>query len=155
MKPRAASAPFSVPADGETDLGYWPAAPTLDFDRDGRLDVFGVEWFPSRDSPLYRNVSTSGNYLDVAIRNADGTNAMGIGARVEMFEAGRLGDRDALIGTGEIATGFGYSSGQEATVHFGLADRGEVDLRVTLPHGGAVIERTGVAANQRLTLPDR
>ena len=39
--------PFSVPADRESNLGYWPAAPTVDFDRDGRLDLFGVEWVPA------------------------------------------------------------------------------------------------------------
>ena len=153
--PRFDDSPFSVPADRETNLGYWPAAPTLDVDRDGRLDILAVEWFPSRDSPLYRNVSVSGNYLDVGIRDSAGVNAMGIGARIEIFETGRLGDETALIGTGEIATGYGYSSGQEAIVHFGLADRSEVDLRATLPHGGPVIERTGVGANQRLILQDR
>ena len=80
--------PFSVPADRESNLGYWPAAPTVDFDRDGRLDLFGVEWVPSRDSLLYRNVSRAGNYLDVMVRPADGTNAMGIGARIEVYEFG-------------------------------------------------------------------
>ena len=146
--------PFSVPADRESNLGYWPAAPTLDFDRDGRLDLFGVEWVPSRDSLLYRNVSRAGNYLQVAVRPADGTNAMGIGARIEVYESGRLGEAAALVGRGEIATGYGYSSGQEAVAHFGLADREQVDLRVVLPHGGSVIERAGVAANQRLSVSD-
>ncbi|MGI9418400.1 MAG: CRTAC1 family protein [Geminicoccaceae bacterium] len=145
----------AVPIDQEAYLGYWPGAPTLDFDRDGRLDILGVEWFPSLDSPLYRNVSKSGNYLDVAVRHASGTNAMGIGAHVEIFEAGRLGEEGALLGFGEIATGYGYSSGQEALVHFGLADRQEVDIRVSLPHGGAIIEQTGVQANQRLILPEQ
>jgi hypothetical protein len=144
--------PFSVPADRESNLGYWPAAPTVDFDRDGRLDLFGVEWVPSRDSLLYRNVSRAGNYLDVMVRPADGTNAMGIGARIEVYEAGRLGDPAALVGRSEIATGYGYSSGQEAVAHFGLADREQVDLRIVLPHGGPVVERAGVAANQRLVL---
>jgi hypothetical protein len=146
--------PFSVLADGESNLGYWPAAPTVDFDRDGRLDVLGVEWFASRDSLLYRNVSRAGNYLQVAVRPAAGINAQGIGARVEIYEAGNLGDPGALVGRSEIATGYGYSSGQEAVTHFGLADRERVDLRIVLPHGGPAIERAGVAANQRLILPD-
>ncbi|HEX6110798.1 MAG TPA: CRTAC1 family protein [Geminicoccaceae bacterium] len=150
--PTFATPPFSVPVDRESNLGYWPAAPTVDFDRDGRLDLFGVEWVPSRDSLLYRNVSRAGNYLQVMVRPADGTNAMGIGARIELYEAGRLGDPAALVGRSEIATGYGYSSGQEAVAHFGLADREQVDLRVVLPHGGAVIERAGVPANQRLML---
>jgi enediyne biosynthesis protein E4 len=146
--------PFSVPVDRESNLGYWPAAPTVDFDRDGRLDLFGVEWVPSRDSLLYRNVSRAGNYLEVMVRPADGANAMGVGARIEVYEAGRLGDPASLVGRSEIATGYGYSSGQEAVAHFGLADREQVDLRIVLPHGGSVIERAGVAANQRLVLAD-
>jgi enediyne biosynthesis protein E4 len=144
--------PFSVPADRESNLGYWPAAPTLDFDRDGRLDLFGVEWVPSRDSLLYRNVSRAGNFLQVAVRPAAGTNAMGIGAHIEVYEPGRLGEPAALVGRSEIATGYGYSSGQEAVAHFGLADREQVDVRIVLPHGGSVIERAGVAANQRLLI---
>jgi hypothetical protein len=151
--PRFDTPPFSVPYDRETNLGYWPAAPTVDFDRDGRLELVGVEWYPSRGSVLYRNVSRSGNYLEVAVRPATGANAMGIGARVEVYEAGRLGVPAALLGRGEIATGYGYSSGQEAIAHLGLADRQAVDVRVVLPHGGAAIERLGVAANQRLVLP--
>jgi enediyne biosynthesis protein E4 len=144
--------PFSVPADRESNLGYWPAAPTLDFDRDGRLDLFGVEWVPSRDSLLYRNVSRAGNFLQVAVRPAAGTNAIGIGARIEVYEPGRLGEPAALLGRSEIATGYGYSSGQEAVAHCGLADREQVDVRIVLPHGGSVIERAGVAANQRLLI---
>ena len=58
------------------------------------------------------------------------------------------------MGRSEIATGYGYSSGQEAVAHFGLADREQVDLRIVLPHGGSVVERAGVAANQRLVLSD-
>ncbi|MGI9420618.1 MAG: CRTAC1 family protein [Geminicoccaceae bacterium] len=157
--PRFDDTPFSVPADRKTNLGYWPAAPTLDFDHDGRLDILGVEWFPSRDSPLYHNVSRSGHYLGVAIQGVPGVNTMGIGAKVEIFEPGRLGEMDALLGAGEISTGYGYSSGQDARVHFGLADREAVDLRITLPHGapdgGTVIERSGVAADQWLILSGR
>ncbi|MGI9492167.1 MAG: CRTAC1 family protein, partial [Geminicoccaceae bacterium] len=148
--PNFDAAQSSIPTDRDAYLGYWPGAPTLDFDRDGRLDILGVEWFPSLDSPLFRNVSKSGNYLDVMVRQASGTNAMGIGAHIEIFESGRLGERGALIGFGEITTGYGYSSGQEALVHVGLADREAVDIRVSLPHGGTTIERKGVAANQRL-----
>ena len=79
---------------------------------------------------------------------------MGIGTRVEIYEPGRLGDPKALVGRSEIATGYGYSSGQEAVAHFGLADRQRVDVRLVLPHGGPTIDRAGVAANQRLMFPD-
>lgn len=146
--------PFTVPYDRDSNLGYWPAAPTVDFDRDGRLDLLGVEWYAGRDSVLYRNVSRAGNYLEIEVRPGAGVNRMGIGARIEVYEPGHLGDVEALVGRSEIATGYGYSSGQEAVAHLGLADRGQVDVRVVLPHGGATIEYAGVAANQRLVVSD-
>ena len=146
--------PFTVPYDRDSNLGYWPAAPTVDIDRDGRLDLLGVEWYAGSDSLLYRNVSRAGNYLEVELRPGAGVNAMGIGARIEIYEPEHLGDAEALVGRSEIATGYGYSSGQEAVAHFGLADRQRVDLRVVLPHGGPTVEHAGVAANQRLVIPD-
>ena len=147
------STPLFVVADeGMRDRGYGASGPTGDFDRDGRLDVFITEWWPDRDSVLYRNTSASGNYLEVIVRPTDGANRMGIGARVEVFEAGRLGEAEALIGRCEIMSGFGYSSGQEAVAHFGLADRELVDVRVVLPHGGATLDREGIADGQRLVV---
>jgi hypothetical protein len=143
---------FTVPYDRESNLGYWPAAPTLDYDRDGRLDFFGAEWFPSRGSVLYRNTSRSGNYLEVAVRPDSSVNAMGIGARVEVYESGSLGEGSARIATVEIGTGYGYSSGQEAIAHVGLADRDVVDVRVVLPHGGETRELRGVTKNQRIVV---
>ncbi len=52
----------------------------------------------------------------------------------------------------EIAVGYGYASGQEATAHIGLANMKTVDVEVLLPHGKGRIERKGVKANQRLTI---
>jgi hypothetical protein len=151
--PSFAAAPFTVVGDGVSVLGYGAAGPTGDYDRDGRLDVLVAEWFANQDSTLYRNTSAAGNYLEVALRPLEPANPQGIGARVELFEAGALGSDAARIGTSEVMVGFGYSSGQEAVAHFGLADRELVDLRVTLPHGGEEIVETAVAANQRIVVP--
>jgi hypothetical protein len=131
-------------------IGYTAAGPTADYDRDGRLDLLMPDWMASVDSALFRNVSLSGNYLEVAARPVFGANANGIGARVELYEAGRLGNPQALIGHGQISIGYGYSSGQEAVVHLGLADRREVDMRMIFPHDGPIITRMGVVANQRI-----
>lgn len=138
-----------TPAPPEKDRNYGAAGPTADIDRDGRLEMLITDWWPDGGSVLYRNTSISGNYLEVEVR---GANSMGIGAKVYVYEPGRLGDGEALVGLMEIATGYGYSSGQEAVAHFGLADRDRVDLRVVLPHGGATLDRRGVSANQRLTI---
>ena len=150
--PRFSTPPFVVADDGLRNRGYGAAGPTGDYDRDGRLDVFITEWWPDRDSVLYRNTSAAGNYLEIAVRPSDGGNLMGIGARIELFEAGRLGEAAARIGRSEVMTGFGYSSGQEAVAHFGVADRTAVDVLVTLPHGGGARKLRDVPVNQRLVV---
>jgi len=138
-----------TPTPPEKDRNYGAGGPTADIDRDGRIDMFITDWWPDGASVLYRNTSTAGNYLEVEVR---GANPMGIGSKVYVYEPGRLGEADALIGLLEIATGYGYSSGQEAVAHFGLADRDAVDVRVVLPHGAGTIERANIKANQRVTL---
>src|SRR5262249_14854849 len=55
--PHFSTAPFTVADDGLRDRGYAAAGPSGDFDRDGRLDIVMTEWWPDRDSVLYRNVS--------------------------------------------------------------------------------------------------
>jgi hypothetical protein len=139
----------TIVSPAEKNVNYGAAGPTADIDRDGRLDMLITEWWPDRDPVLYRNTSSAGNYLEVEVPAG---NPVGTGSRVFVYEAGQLGDPDALIGLVEITQGFGYSSGQEAIAHFGLADRGAVDVRVILPHGGGTIDQGGVRANQRLRI---
>ncbi|HLQ46636.1 MAG TPA: ASPIC/UnbV domain-containing protein, partial [Planctomycetaceae bacterium] len=77
----------------------------------------------------------------------------GIGSRVRLFSAGRLGDSVALLGHQEVTTGYGYASGQEALCHFGLNDVGKVDLEVVLPNG-QTLSRRAVEANQRVVVEE-
>ncbi len=79
--------------------------------------------------------------------------AHGVGARVSIYEAGKAGQKEALLGTREIAVGFGYASGQEAAAHFGLGKAEKVDIEVLLPHGNGKHSKQNIAANQRVTLP--
>jgi hypothetical protein len=51
---------FTTP-EGMGDAQYWVAAPTVDYDRDGRLDIFLLEWEPSLPSILLRNVTETAN----------------------------------------------------------------------------------------------
>jgi hypothetical protein len=144
---RFSSVSFTVADDGLRDRGYGAAGPTVDFDRDGRLDALIAEWWSDRPAVLYRNTTRSGNYLDVT--------GLPIGTRIEIFHPGRMGSPEALLGRTEIMTGYGYSSGQETAAHFGLGGHDTVDLRALLPHGGATIERPGAIANRRLTISSR
>ncbi|MBI1902073.1 MAG: ASPIC/UnbV domain-containing protein [Planctomycetia bacterium] len=79
-------------------------------------------------------------------------NPMGIGSFVRVYAAGNLGNPNYLVGTGEIAAGYGYASGQEAIAHFGLSRFEACDVEITLPCGRGRLERKGVKANQRLVV---
>jgi hypothetical protein len=131
---------------------YMAAGPSCDFDRDGRLDLLLTNWWINDRSLLLRNETPGGNWLDVRVEGTNGVNRMGIGSKVKVYPAGKLGEAAALLGFREINAGYGYCSGQEAVAHFGLGKVEQVDLEVTLPHGKGSFNRKGVAANQRLTV---
>ncbi len=132
---------------------YSAPGPSCDFDRDGRLDLFLANWWTELPSLLLRNETVGGNWLDVQVEGSDGVNRMGIGSRVVIYEAGKLGQPAARIGCREIATGFGYASAHEAVTHFGLGDRDSVDVEVILPHGKGRVTEKGVKASQRIRIP--
>ena len=99
-----------------------------------------------------RNETPGGHWLDVRVEGPAGVNCMGVGAKVRVYPAGKLGEAPALLGAREIGIGYGYCSGQEAVAHVGLGGEAAVDLEVTLPHGKGKVVQKGVKANQRLTV---
>jgi hypothetical protein len=131
---------------------YMAAGPTADFDRDGRVDMFLANWWIESRSLLLRNETPGGNWLDVRVEGSKGVNRMGIGSKVKIYPAGKLGDASALLGFREINAGYGYCSGQEAVAHFGLGKAEAVDVEVTLPHGKGNLAQKGVKVNQRITM---
>lgn len=136
----------------EKKVFYSAPGPSCDFDRDGRIDLFIGSWWSNANSMLLKNKTPGGNWLDVRVQGNNGVNRMGIGSKVEVFEAGKLGDSKGLIGTREIAKGSGYASSSEAVAHFGLVDRTSCDIRVTLPFNKGMLTRTNVKINQRITI---
>jgi len=136
----------------EKKIIYSAPGPSGDFDNDGRLDLFLANWWEQSRSLLLRNETPGGNWLQVQVEGGKGVNCMGIGARVKLYTAGKLGEAKALLGCREISTGYGYASGQPALAHFGLGKAERVDIEVILPHGKGAATRHGVQANQRLTL---
>jgi hypothetical protein len=148
----------------EKKIIYMAPGPSADFDNDGRLDLFLPNWWPESRSLLLRNETPGGNWLQIHIaasggkgpasggRQPPGVNSNGIGSRVTMYTAGKLGQADARLGCQGIAAGYGYASGQPAMAHFGLGTETSVDIEVTLPHGKGKVLRRGVKANQRLSI---
>lgn len=135
---------FSTP-EGLGDAQYWVAAPTADYDRDGRLDVFLLEWEPSLPSILLRNETSAGNWLQVSV---DPDNGYGIGWKVEVLHG------DTIVGAREITVTQGYSAGVLPVAHFGLGELTSVDLLLTPPGGEDPVEVRDVTANQHLRWPD-
>lgn len=135
----------------ERMVGYYAAAPTTDFDRDGRIDIFLASWFEHLPNYLFRNVTDAGNWLTVRV---DGRrkklNSMGIGAVARVYAAGRLGEPEHLLGRHDIAIGTGYASGDEAMAHFGLGKAEQCDLEVRWRKQRMV--RLNVAANQAVAM---
>ncbi len=146
------AAPLFEKALKEKKIIYMAAGPSCDFDRDGKLDLFLANWWKEDRSLLLKNETEGGNWLDVRVEGKDGVNRMGIGARIDVYPAGKLREAAALLGSREIAIGYGYCSGQEAIAHFGLGKLETVDIEVTLPHGKGKLTQKGVKANQALTV---
>lgn len=127
---------------------YWPMGVSADFDRDGRNESFVCEWFPELPSRFFTNETEAGHWLEVEVtpqRDA-------IGAQVEVFCPGRLGDEERRIGSRPIVANTSYGAGAHSVAHFGLGQSPAVDVRITLPHGTGVVERRGVRADQHLTV---
>ncbi len=143
---------FSPPRPIAMPMVYYPAGPTGDFDGDGRLDLFFVNWFAGNYSRLLHNETPAKAWLDVRVKGRT-VNAMGLGSRVCVYAAGHSGESGALLGCQEISTGFGYASGQPAVGHFGLGDAPAADVEVRLPNG-ALVKKSGVKAGQILTIDE-
>lgn len=135
---------FAAP-EGMGDAQYWVAAPTADFDRDGRLDVFLLEWEPSLPSILLRNAGDTGHWLQVSV---DGDNGFGVGWLVEVL------DGDEIVGAREITVTQGYSAGVLPVAHFGLGELETVDVRLTPPGGVEPHLIEDVSADQHIRWPD-
>ena len=128
-----------------------PFATTIPFDCTLWL-VTRVHWWIESRSLLLKNETPGGNWLQVRVEGKNGVNRMGIGSRVSIYPAGKLGQAADLLGMREIAIGYGYCSGQEAIAHFGLGQTAAVDVEVVLPHGKGKIVQRNVKGNQRIVV---
>jgi len=138
----AADLTFEVPAGLGSDQ-YWVGAPVVDLDRDGRLDLFAIEWEPSLPSLMFINAGDTGHWLEVSI----GQPGSAIGAHVTVTSG------DDVLGRREIGVGGGYSSGRLPVAHFGLGQATVVDVSITLPDG-TTVELSDVDSDQHIRWPE-
>ena len=122
--------------------------PVADYNRDGQLDLFAVEWEPSLPSILFSG-TTEGNWIEIGVAEMHRAPA----AQVAVYKAGRSGDIEGLLSLRPLSTSRGYASGSELIVHSGLGSITTVDVVVTLVDG-TTYEAAGLAANSRYLLPN-
>ncbi len=114
--------------------GLMPLAeqPTLgmayaDYDRDGWLDFVITEW--DAGFKLLRNRGGGSNWIALQLVGDGPVNRDAVGARVTLTRT------DGLTQTQSIINGSGLGSGNDLTLHFGLADSQVAMVTVHWPNG--------------------
>ncbi len=141
--------PRFVAPEGLGSDQYWVSSPTGDYDGDGRSDVFAVEWEPRLPSLLFHNELAAGAAIDVTVDQMFGG---GIGTTVAVYESGRVGEPDALIGFAEIVASVGYTAGVERVAHFGIGSRAAVSVVASVPSLQEPVVVIEVAAGSRISI---
>jgi len=137
-------------------LGYWPAGGMPDFDRDGRLDYLGPQWYAEERSPLLRNITEGAdNYISIRMDIPDEDNRNGIGAMVMIYKPGGSGKEEELLGIKCISVSNGYSGGSPAEAHFGTPGYETVDVKITMPCNGNLYFVKDVPTRQLFTFRGR
>lgn len=139
---------FSTP-DGLGSPQYWISGAVFDADSDGVPEIFLVEWEPALGSKLFEGPSVEGDWVTVAVGPAG---SRGVGAVVEVYEAGADRSADALIAAVPITASVGFGAGAEPVARIGVGDRDTVDVTVVMPNEGERIEVSDVAAGRRLVI---
>jgi len=131
-----------------------------DIDGDGDLDMYGTNWL-SGSRPwrypgkfvLYRNTTNSKAFLKVRLEGFR-SNRGAIGAKVEIYRPGHLGDKRHLLGYREVICGYGAFSCHPLEQHFGLGRKKRCDLRVTFPRSRIVVDLKRVKRGQTVLVKE-
>jgi hypothetical protein len=93
----------------EHQVFYASAAPTVDFDRDGRMDILLLSWWVYFPTLLLHNETPAGNWLQVTVKGDQDmeVNTQGIGSQVRLYTPGNIGKPEARLSMCEIAVGYG------------------------------------------------
>jgi len=117
---------FAGPRVGDGD-----SVSTGDLNRDGRVDLVVTNGHQRSRGPttVLHNRTSSGNWLVLHLRAGD-KNPVGFGARVRVKSGPRVIHRF-------VTDGVGFRGQSDASVHVGLARRGQARVKVRWPNGGS------------------
>lgn len=141
-----------APAVGLNDYGVGRGSVVFDMDNDGDLDILVVNQKPvlsypvSSETKLYRNDSTTGNWIKIALKGID-SEMHGLGSRVEVV----IGKIKMIR---EIDGGSSHLSQNSTIAHFGLGSASSVDSVIVLWIGGKRQVLTNQKVNSQLTITE-
>jgi enediyne biosynthesis protein E4 len=115
-----------------------------DLDNDGDLDLIINN--VNQDAFIYRNNSTSKNFLDVRL-NSNSKNRFGLGASVKIYHNGQ-------VQTAEAFSARGYQSSVTPLLHFGLNNSTVVDSVVIRWPAGNELKLLNVKAGQTVNIAE-
>nr|WP_246211474.1 VCBS repeat-containing protein [Phytoactinopolyspora alkaliphila] len=107
---------------------YWPTGVNADFNNDGRVDLFGVEWFPDLPSRYWENTSAAGNWLKVKVSSGSP-----LGSTVNVYRPGDRQRGKPPIFSRQIVSTEGYGGGALQTQHVGLGRLRAAEIEVIGP----------------------
>lgn len=150
--------------DAEVNYAGIQAGATVDYDRDGRLDLSGIAYGNIHTTNaasgkvvdefgrqyLLKNTTPVRHYLEIALKDSSGAFSK-TEARVWVYQAGKAGQNDALLGYRDVAGIVNLSSHSSAILHFGLGDQTLCDVVVRYATGARVL-KNAVSADQILTI---
>nr|HMS64707.1 ASPIC/UnbV domain-containing protein [Ignavibacteria bacterium] len=99
--------------------GIWSVATNLiDYNNDGKLDLFVTNRFSNHYNYLYKNIFNTGNFITIRLRGCE--NKFGIGARIKVVA-------NDMVQMKEVQSGSGWGSNSSLWSHFGLGNAEIID----------------------------
>ena len=122
-----------------------------DPDGDGDIDCYLAN--DDHSSIHYKNLVNNKNFLKIKLIGTV-SNYDAIGAKVFLYEAGHLDDKNYLLGLREVNGGSGYGCMNSTTIHFGANYEKRYDLKIIFS-GGIKVTKTNIQPGQILLIEEQ